>query len=64
MKKFDKIVDKHTNIVYNQGMKDKKERHNIAITNETWKIANENANKLGLSVSAYLTMLVKKDNLS
>ena len=64
MKKFDKIVDKHTNIVYNQGMKDKKERHNIAITNETWQIANESANKLGLSVSAYLTMLVKKDNLS
>lgn len=64
MKNFDKIVDKHTNIVYNQGMKDKKERHNIAITNETWQIANENANKLGLSVSAYLTMLVKKDNLS
>lgn len=64
MKKFEKIVDKHTNIVYNQGMKDKKERHNIAITNETWQIANENANKLGLSVSAYLTMLVKKDNLS
>ena len=64
MEKFDKIVDKHTNIVYNQGMKDKKERHNIAITNETWQIANENANKLGLSVSAYLTMLVKKDNLS
>lgn len=64
MKKFDKKVDKHTNIVYNKGMKDKKERHNIAITNETWQIANENANKLGLSVSAYLTMLVKKDNLS
>ena len=64
MKKFDKTVDKHTNIVYNQGMKDKKERHNIAITNGTWQIANENANKLGLSVSAYLTMLVKKDNLS
>ncbi len=64
MKNFDKTVDKRTNIVYNQGMKDKKERHNIAITNETWQIANENANKLGLSVSAYLTMLVKKDNLS
>lgn len=64
MKKFDKTVDTHTNIVYNKGMKDKKERHNIAITNETWQIANENANKLGLSVSAYLTMLVKKDNLS
>ena len=64
MKKFDKTVDKHTNIVYNLGMKDQKERHNIAITNETWQIANENANKLGLSVSAYLTMLVKKDNLS
>ena len=64
MKKFDKIVDKHTNIVYNLDMKDKKERHNIAITNETWQLANENANKLGLSVSAYLTMLVKKDNLS
>ena len=64
MENFDKTVDKHTNIVYNQGMKDKKERHNIAITNETWQIANENANKLGLSVSAYLTMLVKKDNLS
>ena len=64
MKKFDKTVDKHTNIVYNQSMKDKKERHNIAITNETWQLANENANKLGLSVSAYLTMLVKKDNLS
>ena len=64
MKKFEKSVDKYTNIVYNQGMKDKKERHNIAITNETWQIANENANKLGLSVSAYLTMLVKKDNLS
>ena len=64
MKKFDKTVDKHTNIVYNLGMKDKKERHNIAITNETWKIANANAQTLGLSVSAYLTMLVKKDNLS
>ena len=64
MKKFNKTVDKHTNIVYNISMKDKKERHNIAITNETWQIANENANKLGLSVSAYLTMLVKKDNLS
>ena len=64
MKKFDKTVDKHTNIVYNQGMKDKKERHNIAITNETWQIANANAQILGLSVSAYLTMLVKKDNLS
>lgn len=64
MKKFEKTVDKHTNIVYNLGMKDKKERHNISITNETWQIANENANKLGLSVSAYLTMLVKKDNLS
>lgn len=64
MKKFDKTVDKHTNIVYNTGMKDKKERHNIAITNETWQLANANANKLGLSVSAYLTMLVKKDNLS
>ena len=25
MKKFDKTVDKHTNIVYNQSMKDKKE---------------------------------------
>ena len=45
-------------------MKDKKERHNIAITNETWQLANENAQTLGLSVSAYLTMLVKKDNLS
>ena len=64
MKKFDKTVDKHTNIVYNQGMKDKKERHNIAITNETWQLANTNAQTLGLSVSAYLTMLVKKDNLS
>lgn len=64
MKKFDKKVDKHTNIVYNQGMKDKKERHNIAITNETWQLANANAQILGLSVSAYLTMLVKKDNLS
>ena len=64
MKKFDKTVDKHTNIVYNQGMKDKKERHNIAITNETWQPANVNAQALGLSVSAYLTMLVKKDNLS
>lgn len=64
MKKFDKTVDKHTNIVYNQGMKDKKERHNIAITNETWQLANVNAQTLGLSVSAYLTMLVKKDNLS
>lgn len=64
MKKFDKTVDKHTNIVYNQGMKDKKERHNIAITNETWQLANANAQILGLSVSAYLTMLVKKDNLS
>lgn len=64
MKKFDKTVDKHTNIVYNQSMKDKKERHNIAITKETWQLANANANKLGLSVSAYLTMLVKKDNLS
>lgn len=64
MKKFDKTVDKHTNIVYNQGVKDKKERHNIAITNETWQLANVNAQTLGLSVSAYLTMLVKKDNLS
>lgn len=64
MKKFDKTVDKHTNIVYNQGMKYKKERHNIAITNETWQLANANAQTLGLSVSAYLTMLVKKDNLS
>ncbi len=64
MKKFEKTVDKHTNIVYNQGMKDKKERHNIAITNETWQLANANAQILGLSVSAYLTMLVKKDNLS
>lgn len=64
MNKFDKTVDKHTNIVYNQGMKDKKERHNIAITNETWQLANANAQILGLSVSAYLTMLVKKDNLS
>lgn len=64
MKKFDKTVDKHTNIVYNIGMKDKKERHNIAITNETWQLANANAQTLGLSVSAYLTMLVKKDNLS
>ena len=64
MKKFDKTVDKHTNIVYNTGMKDKKERHNIAITNETWQLANANAQTLGLSVSAYLTMLVKKDNLS
>lgn len=63
MKRCNKIVDKHTNIVYNQGMKDKKERHNIAITNETWQLANANAHKLGLSVSAYLTMLVKKDNL-
>ena len=64
MKKFDKTVDKHTNIVYNICMKDKKERHNIAITNETWQLANANAQTLGLSVSAYLTMLVKKDNLS
>lgn len=64
MKKFDKTVDKYTNIVYNIGMKDKKERHNIAITNETWQLANVNAQALGLSVSAYLTMLVKKDNLS
>lgn len=64
MKKFDKTVDKYTNVVYNQGMKDKKERHNIAITSEIWQLANENAQALGLSVSAYLTMLVKKDNLS
>lgn len=58
-----KNIDTYTKIVYNCDMKDKKERHNISITSSTWNLANYNANKLGLSVSAYLTMLINKENL-
>lgn len=60
MKSCEKTLDNYTNIVYNTGMKSKKERHNIAISKEIWQLAEKKAKELGLSVSAYISMLIKK----
>ena len=60
MKNSEKTLDNYTKSVYNIGMKSKKERHNIAISKEIWKLAEQKAQELGLSVSAYISMLIKK----
>lgn len=63
MKNTNKTVDKYTNNVYNNGMKDreKKLRKDISIAPSVWELAENNAIKLGLSVSAYITMLIMKN---
>lgn len=38
-----------------------KERHNISISKTTWELAKNNADSLELSVSSYITMLIKND---
>ena len=55
-----KDVDNYTKIVYNGSMKEKKERHNIAITKSIWELAVKKANENGLSISAFIAMLIKK----
>ena len=55
-----KSVDNYTSIVYNESMKEKKERHNIAITKSIWDLAIKKANENGLSISAFIAMLIKK----
>lgn len=40
---------------------DKKLRKNITMDNETYNKAKNSASKLGLSFSAYLTLLINKE---
>lgn len=55
-----KNIDNYTTVVYNKNNKEKKERHNIAISKTVWDLAVEKANDNGLSVSAFIAMLIKK----
>ena len=63
MKNIIKTVDNYTNNVYNNGMKDKEKklRKDISIAPSVWELAEKNAIQLGLSVSAYITMLIMKN---
>lgn len=62
MKKFEKIVDKHTNNMYNVCMKDreKKIHKDITIYPSDWKLAQQLASCKGMSVSTLITTLIRE----